>query len=142
MVCDSMWNCEYYKQSLTVGSVSRRLQEKSVSETFLEDIKHPELIPGTVLMYCESLELEQEAITTMLSTGKEESNPEKKSLEGDLEDRQEEDFGGAEIGIMFLGIPITTIILGVVEIIMKVYNSTKERLGVLAGMLVLVFLLQ
>jgi len=57
--------------------------------------------------------------------------------ETDSEDKQEEDFGGAEIGIMFLGIAITTIILGVVEIIMKVCNSKNTRLGVLTGMLVL-----
>mgnify|MGYP000161339295 CR=1 FL=1 len=72
MVCDSMWSCEYYMRTFAVGSVSRRrLEEKSVSQAFLEDTKDPELIPGTVLMYCESLELEQEAITTMLSKLKE-----------------------------------------------------------------------
>ena len=72
MVCDKLWSCEYYTQSFTIGSVSkRRLEEKSVSESFLEDVKDPELIPGTVLMYCESLDLEEEAIQTMLSKLKE-----------------------------------------------------------------------
>ena len=71
IVCDSMSDCEYYTRSFTVGPVSRRLQEKSVSETLLEDIKHPELIPGTLLIYCESMELEQEDIETAISKLKE-----------------------------------------------------------------------
>ena len=66
-VCDSLWTCRYYKKTITVGSASYRvLESQAVSESFLEDIRNPEMVPGVSLLYSESLELDQKSFSTVM----------------------------------------------------------------------------